>query len=71
MNKGEFGKLWMVTRTDAAGNTFLMKDGITKELAEAMAELYTGRGHKQYYNIHEYTAKTREEVLKKHNIIIV
>ena len=42
-------ELWMVIRTDEAGNTFLMREGISKELAEAIVEMYTERGHKQHY----------------------
>ncbi|MBI3633671.1 MAG: hypothetical protein HY226_05260 [Candidatus Vogelbacteria bacterium] len=62
-------ELWMVTRTDEAGNTFVMKDDISQELAEAMVELYTERGHKQHYGCHCYTVGSKRDIEKKLNII--
>ena len=61
-------ELWMVIRTDEAGNTFLMREGISKELAEAIVEMYTERGHKQHYTMHSYTPKSKQAVLEQHNI---
>lgn len=40
---------WAVHRTDDTGNSFLVRDDLTKEEAERLVAEFTARGHKQYY----------------------
>jgi len=42
-------ELWVVWRIDDNGNTFVVKDRITKQAAERLVEEFTARGHKQTY----------------------
>jgi UDP-N-acetyl-2-amino-2-deoxyglucuronate dehydrogenase len=39
---------WSVWRTDT-GNTFLVRDGLTRERAEELVAEFEARGHKQTY----------------------
>lgn len=41
--------LWAVYRTDDAGNSFQVRDELTKGEAERVVAEFTARGHKQYY----------------------
>lgn len=41
--------LWAVYRTDDAGNSFLVREHLTKDEAEGVVAEFTARGHKQYY----------------------
>jgi hypothetical protein len=40
---------WTVWRMDEAGNRFVVRDRLTREVAEQMVEEFTARGHKQTY----------------------
>lgn len=40
---------WCVLRLDDNGNQFLLRDGLTRADAEALAGEFTARGHKQSY----------------------
>ncbi len=42
-------ELWAVYRTDDAGNSFLVREHLTREEAERVVAEFTARGHKQYY----------------------
>ena len=62
---------WMVVRTDDPGNTFLVKDGLTKEGAdEIVANFMRKKVHKQYYTIYSYTKASRAELLSRHRIFV-
>jgi YD repeat-containing protein len=41
--------VWAVYRTDDAGNSFLVRDALTRDEAERLVAEFTARGHKQYY----------------------
>ena len=41
--------LWTVYRTDDAGNSFLVRDHLTRDEADRVVAEFTARGHKQYY----------------------
>jgi UDP-N-acetyl-2-amino-2-deoxyglucuronate dehydrogenase len=45
----ETSELWAVYRTDDAGNSFLVREHLTREEAERVVAEFTARGHKQYY----------------------
>jgi hypothetical protein len=40
---------WSVWRIDVNGNTFVVRDQLSKEEADRLVEEYTLRGHKQTY----------------------
>ena len=40
---------WSVWRTDDAGNTFLVRESLTREEAERLVAEFEARGHKQTY----------------------
>lgn len=40
---------WQLLRLDDNGNRFVMRSGLTREEAEALARDYQARGHKQTY----------------------
>ncbi|MFZ5961226.1 hypothetical protein ACOXVJ_27330 [Pseudomonas knackmussii] len=40
---------WCLVRLDDNGNRFVMRRGLTREEAEALARDYQARGHKQTY----------------------
>lgn len=40
---------WCVWRTDDTGNTFLVRDGLSREEAERLVAEFEARGHKQTY----------------------
>lgn len=40
---------WCVWRTDDAGNTFLVRDELTRAEAERLVAEFEARGHKQTY----------------------
>jgi hypothetical protein len=40
---------WVVWRIDGNGNTFVVREGLTREEAERTVEEFTARGHKQMY----------------------
>jgi hypothetical protein len=40
---------WTVWRIDDNGNTFIVRDQLSKEEADRLVEEYTSRGHKQTY----------------------
>ena len=42
-------ELWAVWRIDDNGNTYKMRDGLSKDAAERVVAEYTARGHKQTY----------------------
>ena len=43
------GSVWSVWPMDDTGNTFLVRDRLSKSEADALAAEFTARGHKQYY----------------------
>ena len=47
-------RLWMVLRTDDAGNVFLVRDDLDEEEADALAASLTDRELKQTYTTHAY-----------------
>lgn len=40
---------WAVYRTDDTGNSFLVREHLTREEADRVAAEFTARGHKQHY----------------------
>ena len=40
---------WAVCRTDDTGNSFVVREHLTREEAERLVAEFTARGHKQYY----------------------
>lgn len=40
---------WCLLRLDDNGNRFVMRSGLSREQAEALARDYQARGHKQTY----------------------
>ncbi|MBM7062295.1 hypothetical protein JQX08_16410 [Pseudomonas sp. UL073] len=40
---------WCVLRLDDNGNQFLVRDGLSRQVAEALARDFSARGHKQSY----------------------
>ena len=40
---------WAVWRIDDNGNTFVVREGLSRAEAERLVELFTARGHKQTY----------------------
>lgn len=40
---------WTVWRTDDTGNTFVVRENLTREDAERVAAEFAARGHKQTY----------------------
>jgi UDP-N-acetyl-2-amino-2-deoxyglucuronate dehydrogenase len=40
---------WSVWRTDDTGNTFLVRDNLTREEAQLLVAEFEARGHKQTY----------------------
>lgn len=62
-------QLWMVLRTDDAGNVFLVKDGLDELEASALTESLTERGHKQTYTAHAYSDdQTRGALLTEFDV---
>jgi hypothetical protein len=41
--------LWAVYRTDETGNSFLVREHLSKDEADRLVAEFTARGHKQYY----------------------
>jgi hypothetical protein len=60
--------LWMLVRTDDAGNNFLVGEGLTKSEAEEKARGFEVRGHKQTWHTYQYTASSRNALIKKHRM---
>ena len=61
---------WMVVRTDMVGNSFLMRDGLSKKEAIELVLIFTKRGHKQDYRYYSYTRETRVELISKYRIFV-
>ena len=63
--------LWMVVRTDDAGNSFLVKDGLNQTEAEKIiAEFMSKKVHKQHYNLYSYRQESRSDLIKKNRIYV-
>ena len=43
------GETWAVWRIDDNGNTFVVRDGLTRDEADRVVAEFTARGHKQTY----------------------
>lgn len=62
-------RLWMVLRTDDAGNVFLVRDNLDQEEANALAASLTEREHKQTYTTHAYDDhETRASLIAEFNV---
>lgn len=42
-------QLWCLVRLDDNGNEFVVRDGLDRATAEALAHTFEARGHKQSY----------------------
>jgi hypothetical protein len=42
-------QLWCLVRLDDNGNEFVVRDGLDRDAAEALARTFEARGHKQSY----------------------
>jgi hypothetical protein len=42
-------QLWSLVRLDDNGNEFVVRDGLDRAAAEALARTFEARGHKQSY----------------------
>ena len=42
-------QLWCLVRLDDNGNEFVVRDGLDRAAAEALARTFEARGHKQSY----------------------
>jgi hypothetical protein len=62
--------MWMLVRMDDAGNNFLVGEGLTKVQAEEKAKGFEVRGHKQTWHTFQYTASSRDTLIKKHKMHI-
>ncbi len=60
--------LWMVVRTDGAGNTFMVRDELTKEDAVALVLQLESHGHKQDYHCYSYTKESRASLVGRYSI---
>lgn len=61
--------LWMVLRTDDAGNVFLVRDDLDEEEATALAASLTEPEHKQTYTTHAYDDhETRAALFAEFNV---
>lgn len=49
--------LCSVYRTDDTGNSFLVRDHLTREEAERVAAEFAARGHKQHYWVEQEGSK--------------
>ena len=49
---------WAVYRTDDAGNSFLVREHLTKDEADRLVAEFTARGHKQYYWVERENAES-------------
>lgn len=60
--------LYMVTRSDDNGHTFIIEEGLTERAAD---ELHSAmlRGHKQCYNILPYFPHERAHIIETYQII--
>lgn len=68
--KGE-ESLWMLVRTDEAGNSFLVKDDLSLEEARSQLKEFSNRGHKQTYSILSYYSNnSRTSLIKRYNIFV-
>lgn len=58
--------LWAVWRIDDTGNTFLVRDRLTKAEADRAVEEFTAHGHKQtYWAEREAEAEDKAEVRRQ------
>jgi len=55
------GTTWTVWRIDDNANTFVVRDGLTKEEAERVAAEFASHGHKQTYWIESDAAPAKPE----------
>jgi hypothetical protein len=49
---------WCVWRTDDTGNTFLVRENVTREAAEQLVAQFEARGHKQTYFAEKQKSQT-------------
>lgn len=62
-------RLWMVLRTDDAGNVFLVREDLDEEEATALATSLSEREHEQTYTTHAYDDhETRASLIAELNV---
>jgi len=55
--------IWLVLRTDDAGNSFVVEDHLDDTAAAALVDKLTARGHKQTYTAHSYSTQADRTAL--------
>ena len=59
-DKSEQPDRWAVYRTDDTGNSFLVREQMTREDADRLAAEFTARGHKQFYWVEREASRSPE-----------
>lgn len=63
--------LWMLVRTDEAGNSFLVKDELMLEEARSQLREFSSGRHKQTYSILSYYSNnSRASLIKRYKIFV-